>query len=157
MFRPLALPTDVAGALWLHAMPGRFEPWNDFLAEAARRRLDRMLCLTSLDEVAALSPPYAQAIGQGTLPCRWEQLVMRNFGPPLDEIGLRERVQAVAAALAGGESVLVHCAAGIGRTGTVAACVLKQLGWPVHQALQAVIAAGSNPQNAEQTGLIHRF
>lgn len=157
MFRPLALPAGVAGALWLHAMPGRFEPWSDFLAEAARRRLDRMLCLTSLDEVAALSPPYAQAIGQGTLPCRWEQLVVRNFGLPLDEAGFRERVQAVAAALAGGESVLMHCAAGIGRTGTVAACVLKQLGWPAQQALQEVIAAGSNPQNAQQSGLVHWF
>lgn len=133
MFRPLALPAGVAGALWLHAMPGRFEPWSDFLAEAARCRLDRILCLTSLEEVAALSPPYAQAIGQGTLPCRWEQLVMRNFGLPLDEAAFRERVQAVAA------------------------CVLKQLGWPAHTALQQVIAAGSNPQNAQQSGLVHWF
>lgn len=157
MFRSLALPSGTTGSLWLHSMPGRFEPWGEFLAEAQRRRLDRILCLTSLDEVRALSPAYAQAIGQGSLPCRWEQLVMRNFGLPLDEAEFRTAVQRLASAVAQGESVLIHCAAGIGRTGTMAACVLKQLGWPTTTALQQVIAAGSNPQNAQQSGLVHWF
>ena len=157
MFRLLTLPPGIPGRLWLDAMPGRFEPWSHFLAQASRHRLDRVVCLTSLDEVASLAPPYAQAIGQGELPCRWEQLVMRNFGLPLDEAAYRDRIQGLADGLRAGESVLLHCAAGIGRTGTVAACVLKQLGWSRDQALQQVIAAGSNPQNAQQSGLVDWF
>ena len=60
-------------------------------------------------------------------------------------------------ALRGGESVLLHCAAGIGRTGTAAACVLKHLGLPTAQALQRVREAGSNPETALQSGLVERF
>jgi predicted protein tyrosine phosphatase len=157
MFRRLELPPGVSGSLWLDAMPGRFEPWSQFLAQAARHRLDRVVCLTSLDEVAALAPAYAQAIGQGELPCRWDQLVMRNFGLPLDELAFRERIETLARGLQQGESVLLHCAAGIGRTGTVAACVLKQLGCPRDLALERVVAAGSNPQNALQSGLVDWF
>ena len=157
MFRRLELPPGVSGSLWLDAMPGRFEPWSHFLTQATRHRLDRVVCLTSLDEVAALAPAYAQAIGQGELPCRWDHLVMRNFGLPLDELAFRERIETLAGGLQRGESVLLHCAAGIGRTGTVAACVLKQLGWPRDLALERVVAAGSNPQNALQSGLVDWF
>ncbi|GAB3669793.1 protein-tyrosine phosphatase family protein [Ramlibacter alkalitolerans] len=53
-------------------------------------------------------------------------------------------------------SVLLHCAAGMGRTGT-AACVLKALGLATPEALQRVRDAGSNPQNAEQSGLVDWF
>jgi len=53
--------------------------------------------------------------------------------------------------------VLVHCAAGIGRTGTVAACLLKRLGVPTAVALRRVREAGSNPESALQSGLIERF
>ena len=60
-------------------------------------------------------------------------------------------------ALRAGESVLLHCAAGLGRTGTAAACVLKALGLETREALQRVREAGSNPQNAEQSGLVHWF
>ena len=48
-------------------------------------------------------------------------------------------------------------AAGLGRTGTVAACVLKTLGLDTPQALQHVRDAGSNQQNAEQSGLVDWF
>ena len=56
-----------------------------------------------------------------------------------------------------GGVVLVHCAAGIGRTGTAAACVLKALGLEADEALARVRSAGSNPQNAEQSGLVGWF
>ena len=55
------------------------------------------------------------------------------------------------------DQAVKHCAAGIGRTGTVAACVLKQLGLGSEQALQQVRDAGSNPQSALQSGWIERF
>ena len=60
-------------------------------------------------------------------------------------------------ALREGQAVLLHCAAGLGRTGTAAACVLKALGLDAPEALQRIRDAGSNPQNAEQSGLVHWF
>jgi protein-tyrosine phosphatase len=82
---------------------------------------------------------------------------MRNFGLPLEPEAFRAGIELAADRLAAGDAVVLHCAAGIGRTGTAAACLLKQLGWPVEEAVRAVRAAGSNPENALQSGLVDWF
>lgn len=155
-FRPLALPDAVPGRLWLDAMPGRFEAWRDFLVRARDAGLTQIVCLTPTQELAALSPAYGEALERG-LPFGWRQLAMRDYGLALQAEDFRELVDGVAQGLHDGDSTLLHCAAGIGRTGTVAACVLKRLGLTTPQALQRVRQAGSNPQSAAQSGLIEMF
>jgi protein-tyrosine phosphatase len=156
-FRSVALTKPAHGALWLHAMPGRSEPWPSFLAEAERVQLSLIVCLTPRFEIASLSPAYAAALNQGTLPMRWLNLPMRDFGLSTNVDAFREGIEGIAQAVTDGEVALLHCAAGIGRTGTAAACLLKRLGLPREQALQAVRAAGSSPESAVQAGLIDRF
>ncbi len=155
-FRPLQLPAEVSGRLWLDAMPGRLAPWHAFLVEARENGLTQLVCLTPLPELTSLSPAYAEALERG-LPFAWRHLPMRDFGTALDARAFRDAVDAIAAGLRGGERTLLHCAAGIGRTGSVAACVLKRLGASTPQALQRVREAGSNPQSAAQSGLIEMF
>ncbi len=156
-FRPVPLPETARGALWLHAMPGRTEPWSSFLAEAERAQLSLVVCLTPRFEIASLSPAYDAALRQGTLTMRWLNLPMRDFGLSANVDAFREGIEGIAQAVAEGEVVLLHCAAGIGRTGTAAACLLKRLGLPREEALQAVRAAGSSPESAVQAGLIDSF
>ncbi len=155
--RPVALPPQVAGSLWLGSMPGRFESWAEFEAMAARSRLALVVCLTPRSELAELSPAYHRAITQGKVPFRWMNLPMRNFGVPEDPAGFRQDVRQIAEALQRGDAVMLHCAAGMGRTGSTAACVLKALGLGTEEALQRVRDAGSNPQNAQQSGLVDWF
>jgi len=156
-FRRVELPGGVPGALWLSSMPGRWEPWSDFVAEAERAGLALTLCLTEPDEIAELSPNYRHAIDRGRLPGQWLNVPIRNYDVPEDAADLRDAVEAVASRLRNGEAVLLHCAAGMGRTGTAAACVLKRLGMPAEDALQRVRDAGSNPQSAVQSGLVSWF
>ncbi len=156
-FRPLLLPAAITGTVWLHSMPGRLETWDAFLAEAGRERISLIVCLTPRHEIAPLSPAYEAALRAGTLPMRWLSLPMRDFGLADNLRDFRAGIERLAEAVTAGDAALLHCAAGIGRTGTAAACLLKQLGVPRELALQQVLAAGSNPQSAAQSGLINTF
>jgi protein-tyrosine phosphatase len=155
--RRVQLPSDVTGQLWLGPMPGRFEAWQAFQAEAQRSRLALVVCLTPRPELAELSPEYHAAVERGRLPFRWTHLPMRNFGLPEDQPAFRSTIQSIAHSVRSGEAVMLHCAAGLGRTGTAAACVLKALGVDSEEALKRVQDAGSNPQNAQQSGLVDWF
>lgn len=156
-FRALPLPPTLSGRLWLQSMPGRFESFGSFLDEARLRGLSLVVCLNPLEEVAVLAPAYHKAIAEGRLPFRWQHLPMRDFGLGADPSAFRQGIEQLGHSLKLGDQVLLHCAAGIGRTGTVAACVLKHLGLPSADALAAVRAAGSNPESALQSGWIERF
>ena len=145
------------GDLWLGSMPGRFERWAEFAGEARRRKIALVVCLAPPEEVASLSPSYWQVIGEGSLGCRWLNLPMQNFGLPSDPPGFRAGIAQAADALLAGEAVMLHCAAGIGRTGTAAACVLKRLGLSTEDAMQRVRDAGSNPETGLQSGLVDEF
>jgi protein-tyrosine phosphatase len=155
--RPVTLPAGLPGALWLSSMPGRSGPWPSFETEARRARLALVVCLTPRHEIAELSPAYDAALARGDLPLRWLHLPLPNFGVPEDPATFRREIVRIADAVRAGDAVMLHCAAGLGRTGTAAACVLKALGADSHDALDRVRNAGSNPQNALQSGLVDWF
>jgi hypothetical protein len=157
LLRRVEIGPDVPGTLWLGPMPGRFESWSAALAEHRRHGVALVLCLTPRDEVAAGAPAYHRAIVEGKLPFRWLNLPLRNYGLPLDMPAFRDGIEQAAAALHAGDAVVLHCAAGMGRTGTAAACLLKRLGLSTAEALQRVRDAGSNPENAVQSGLVDWF
>ncbi len=156
MFRQLALPDGVPGTLYLHSMPGRYEDWPKFESEAEQACLDVIVCLTSTSEVQSKSPAYAQARLARTLPCDFRDFPIADFSaPPLEERPLfKNFVAELATELISGAKVLIHCGAGIGRTGTVAACLLLELGVEAEQATRRVRNAGSRPEVPEQKELI---
>lgn len=157
LLRPLPLPDAQPGRVWLSAMPGRLDPWPRCLDALRSASVNLLVCLNPLEEVAEVSPAYYAAIAAQSLPCRWLHLPMRNFGLSDQAQAFQAGVEQVVQALARDETVLIHCAAGMGRTGSMAACVLKRLGLTREQALARVRLAGSNPESAAQSGLIDRF
>jgi protein-tyrosine phosphatase len=139
-------------------MPGRFEAWSAFEAQARQARLALVVCLTPRSEMAELSPAYYQAVSRGRLPFRWMEVSMRNFGVPEDSAQFRRDVEQIAQALRQGDSVMLHCAAGLGRTGSTAACVLKALGSGHRGSLAARPRRGiESAENAQQSGLVDWF
>ena len=158
--RPLDFSTllpAVPGRIWLAAMPGRLESWDGFLAQARAHSIARVVCLTPRHEIASLSPAYHAALAHAELPFTWQALPMRDLGLADQAQVFRDGIDAVAQAVRAGDAVLLHCAAGIGRTGTAAACLLKRLGVPTAVAVQRVRDAGSSPESALQSGLIDGF
>lgn len=155
MFRVVDLPDDVPGRLYLHSMPGRYEPYQSTLDAVRMKGITKVVCLTSWEEIEAKSPAYARALQRNDVP--WQQVAFPivDFGVPGDWASFLAFVTALVADLRAGANLLLHCAAGIGRTGTVASCVLVALGLAPDEAARRVHDAGSYAERPEQVALIH--
>ena len=154
MFRQVILPPGIAGVLFLHSMPGRYEPINQFNAEITRLCVRRIICLAPLDEIKRKSEHYFLAIQTGDLPCEHESFKVQDFQAPDDRKGFFKLVKDVAHRLESGEKILIHCAGGVGRTGMLAVCVLLALGIELQEALTTVSQSGSHLETEKQLALV---
>ena len=154
MFRSVDLPPDVSGRLYLHSMPGRYESFQATVDAARLKGISQVVCLTSLEEIAGKAPAYARAVQRKEVPWQQRMYPIVDYGVPSDRASFLDLVHSIAADLRSGVNILLHCAAGIGRTGTVASCVLVALGLTSDEAARRVAAAGSYAERPEQVGLI---
>ena len=152
MLRSVRLPEEISGKLFLHSMLGRWEELEEARRWLAEQRVERIVSLAPLDEIRRKSPVYAEAIEQQVL--KPDILPVEDFGVPEDRGTFVATAKSVAADLTGGKNVLVHCGAGIGRTGTFACCVLLALGRTLAEAREEVEAAGSGAETNDQRDLL---
>jgi hypothetical protein len=150
----IPLPPPANGRLWLC---GKHAIGPDPEALLDRVGADAVLCLTREPELADRYPGYVGWLrAQPPTRVRWYPIhdlhapEFDEFTPLLDE--LVDRVVA-------GERLVVHCAAGIGRSGTVAVAMLVALGVRLDDALDHVRrhrpAAG--PEVGAQLDLVRRL
>ncbi len=68
-------------------------------------------------------------------------------------------VEALHDLIASGKAVAIHCRAGIGRSGLIAASILKRFGLEVESAFALIADARgiAVPDTAEQRDWVHRF
>ncbi len=157
MFRKVLLPKGISGTLFLHSMPGRREPLEQVFAQIKRNGVTRIVSLVSFDEIRDKSPSYADAIDTGSLPGALEVCEIPDYGIPNNRCNFVGAVGSTACRLRQGEHILLHCGAGIGRTGMFASCVLIALGVSPQVAEKSVKSAGSGPETSEQKELILWF
>jgi hypothetical protein len=124
------LPRPFQHSYWL--LPGRFlagahpgargpAALHDRLAALRAAGVTRFIDLTGVrDALPPYAPPWAQR----------SNFPIEDFGVPATAT-MRAALDMIALALDDDQRVYLHCRAGIGRTGTVAAC------WLVEQGLQA--------------------
>jgi protein-tyrosine phosphatase len=153
--RKLQLPQDVEGRVYLNSMPGRNEPLAKVISEMAKEAINKVISLASDSEISKKSPELAEALRKDWFPVKRVSFPIDDFGVPSNPIEFLALVQEVAADLRAGKRILIHCGAGIGRTGTLAASILLALGQTEDQSLEAVKLAGSQPETREQGELVH--
>jgi protein-tyrosine phosphatase len=153
----LRLVPTAAGRLYLSAVPGRNGPLARDLEDIESAGVTRIVCLAPSDEVEHKSPAYARLLETGDLPCVVDPLPVPDFGVPPDWPAFARLTFRAADALLAGETLLIHCAAGVGRTGLAAVCILIALGHEEAAARAAVEAAGSAPQGVDQGAVINWF
>ncbi len=130
----IPLPLD-QGALWLC---GKHFIGPD--AEAAMQQVDAttVVCLNQRDELESRYPDYVAWL-QSQTPQRVVWFPIPDLGAPSIEAAtallgdLHRRI-------ARGDTLLVHCGAGIGRAGTMAAALLMTMGVEHEQAVAHVAA-----------------
>jgi protein-tyrosine phosphatase len=134
------------GRLWLC---GKHFIGPDPEAALERTGASVVVCLTEVHELSSRYPAYVE----------WLRVNARTRAlfVPMPDLhatpdGIASTVDALNARLGVGDGAIVHCGAGIGRTGTIAAGVLVSMGESVDDALAIVRASrpSAGPQSREQ-------
>lgn len=126
-------------------------------------RLQELGC----EDLVCLLPVHERAgIGVAGLPAAAAAAGLAFRAHPMQSGGripapaeLTAIVASVVAAVREGRTVVVHCAGGLGRSGLIAGCALRSMGWEADAALRALVAArGSRcPETEGQREAIRRF
>jgi len=138
-------------------MPGRYEDLPNVFAEIQERQIKLIVSLTPLAEIQKKSPTYAKAIEANALPCERKLFPIPDFQIPTDAQAFPKFVEEVADHVRSGDRILIHCAGGIGRTGTFAVCLLKALGLQLNDAMKYVSTGGSGPETTLQERFVAEF
>ena len=157
MFRNVVLPTKVSGTLFLHSMPGYLEPLAQTEQALVATRIHEIICLTPKSQIQQLSPDYLAAIETASLPCQHCQFDIVDYGIPSNENEFLKLVRECVQSLKTGNNLLVHCAAGVGRTGLLATCLLIEIGYSMQSAVSQIRQSGSNAETEAQRDLIERM
>ncbi|MBN1167176.1 MAG: dual specificity protein phosphatase family protein [Methanospirillaceae archaeon] len=183
LFRQVDISDLCTNRIYLHSMPGMREPLETFREEMWRCEITRIVCLAPFHDVKDFSRAYAQAILKNADPWDYDLLEIADLGIPPDRDRYltcikdiahrflhpvpsrydkdREKPLQVIHNLSRvveqdemQEHILIHCLAGIGRSGTFAIILLSALGYPRTEAFRRVNKIGSGPETQSQKEFI---
>lgn len=150
----IPLPSPALGRLWLC---GKHAIGPDPEGLMARVGADMVVCLNREHELAERYPQYVAWLrAQPADRVLWYPIPDLH-APELESIApvLSDLVERIAQ----GRGVIVHCAAGIGRAGTIAVAILVSLGMPLDDALGQVRRHRpmAGPEVGSQLDLVERL
>ena len=157
MLDKVELDPKISGSLWRSAMPGRYRDLAEDCKDIVEAGVSVVLRLTSLEELQKKSPDYASLLANGRAP--WEDIAfpIPDFGIPSDVAAFASVVADIAARLRRGENILVHCGAGIGRTGLTIGGILVTLGMGLEEALALAAQVGARPETPTQKAFLRNY
>ncbi|MEZ4606702.1 MAG: protein-tyrosine phosphatase family protein [Deinococcales bacterium] len=167
MFRSLDISGFGFGAkVFLTGLPGVKMPLTEFMVALKQQQVQHVLSLISLEELSQLSSEYAfyaerhlaSTYQEGQVGS-WQQHIygIADYGVPQDMESYLKLIEGLKELLLRGENLLIHCHAGIGRTGMTAVALLLALGMDLEEALIRVREGGSSPETSKQQQFLQQF
>jgi protein-tyrosine phosphatase len=154
MFRPVILSDLVNGKLYLHSMPGRHEDFEKAKDDIRKYKISKVICLTPLEEIREKSPEYFKAIKEKDIMFDLLMFPISDYGIPDNPNRFLQLAKDIGSNLQAGENILIHCGAGIGRTGTLAVITLIAIGLPDEESQMRIAIAGSFPETNIQKNFV---
>ena len=163
------LPSSLEGKVGLTFAPGKHSTskggarWERDLAVDLDRLVqefgvDVLVCLLEDHELGRLQilGLVREAEARGIAVVR---LPIPDAGVLPNQQPVRELVESMTAAVATGKTVVIHCAGGLGRTGTVAGCFMVQHGMTAEEAIEALhrVRSRNSPETRGQEAFIAQY
>ena len=155
---PFWIPTDTPGRLAIIARPRGGDWLPDEVAAWKRMGIHTVASLLTPDEEFGLE--LSEESGEcSRAGLAYLAYAVEDRGLPSDEFVFAETSSVLAAEIAKGRSVGIHCRQGIGRSGLLAIGILVSLGVSIPDAIRRVSAARGRPvpETPEQLEWISRF
>lgn len=145
------------GELWCGPMPGYlFGSQKEEINNLKDAGMEAMVCLMTDGEIERKSPALLDNYREAGLEII--KYGIKDFGVPEEEESLKNLLDEILSRLARGQKIYMHCYAGIGRTATVLACLLKRAGLaadPVRETKD--IYSGSALESSDQQDFVRSF
>lgn len=114
-----------------------------------------VVCLAGAQESSMKAPDYQEFLDGTAIGERWIEFRIPDRSVPADQSAFLVLLNRLSGLLQSSVAVVViHCAAGVGRTGMVAASLLVRMGLTSAHALALVRGAGSEPETRPQRKLV---
>ncbi len=152
--------TITKGKIYLHSMPGIYENLDELTKKLKELKLSKIICLITKSEIKVESLTYLKAV----INCQLDNIPIiynpvPDFGIPVGKKALAEYHTTLRKAYEElkTRNILIHCFAGIGRTGTFSVILLRMIGYSFEEAYNIVLSSGSRPQTSEQMDFCREY
>jgi protein-tyrosine phosphatase len=151
------IPLGVEGKLFVSPMPfGPYDRWNQLLKIYQKNRVEFVVVLVTDDELKKKARRDLLSIYQKNS-IRVIRLPVADYTSP-DMKQVNKTVDIVSGYLRAGARIAVHCNAGVGRTGVMACCIVRDImKIPAEDTIPYVRKYMKTNMTDEQIRLVKRF